>query len=239
MIALDNLITEGQSLLKNLNEHETRYIIKGDLIARIQSLHLRGQFNLKKIDKIVYKEYSNLFSKTYTQEPWSAWNTYIKTELEKCLGFFMAINLLDEKDVIDRSISKVFISHGKFTQYFYKIDSFIKALGLLSVYDVNEPSQGKTINSHIQNLIENSDFYIIIATKETKRNKQNLPNHNVIIEYDRLIQAHSSNLIVLLEKGCAMPSMLQDVIYISMNSQNMDDVLIRIASELKKSGLIN
>jgi len=110
---------------------------------------------------------------------------------------------------------------------------------LIPVYDINEPTQGKNINTHIQTLMSNSDFYIILATKETKRGNQNLPNHNVVIEYDRLVQSEVNNMIVLLEEDCKMPSMLQDIIYLGFNSNSLDEVFIRLSSELHKIGLIN
>lgn len=86
--------------------------------------------------------------------------------------------------------------------------------------------------------MDNSDFYIILATKETERGKQNLPNHNVIIEYDRLLQADKNNLIVLLEDDCKMPTLQQDIIYINFNSNTLDNVFIRIVTELNKPGLL-
>jgi hypothetical protein len=236
---LNALIDEGRLLLAEVTKMEDNTTLRGELISKIKSLHTRGRFYLKKIDKIVFKEYSELFSKTYSSESWIGWNTYIRTELEKCVGIFLAINDLNPEDVIDKTLNKIFISHGSFSPHFYKIESFIKALGLLPVYDVNEPTQGKTVNTHVKDLMDNSDFYIILATKETTRDKQNLPNHNVIIEYDRLIQANQSNIIVLIEEDCKMPSMLQDVIYINFNSNTLDSAFIRIATELNKSGLIN
>jgi hypothetical protein len=236
---LNALIDEGRLLLAEVTKMEDNTTLRGELISKIKSLHTRGRFYLKKSDKIVFKEYSELFSKTYSSESWIGWNTYIRTELEKCVGIFLAINDLNPEDVIDKTLNKIFISHGSFSPHFYKIESFIKALGLLPVYDVNEPTQGKTVNTHVKDLMDNSDFYIILATKETTRDKQNLPNHNVIIEYDRLIQANQSNIIVLIEEDCKMPSMLQDVIYINFNSNTLDSAFIRIATELNKSGLIN
>jgi len=236
---LEDLIKEAKSLQHSVLQIFQKDLITGDLVSKIKSVHIRGRFYLKKIDKVIYKEYSNLFSRTYTNENWTQWNNYIRTELESCIGFLMAINDLNPDEVIDKTLNKIFISHGKFTPYFYKIEAFIKALGLIPIYDINEPSQGKNINSHVTNLIGNSDFYIILATKETIRGKQNLPNHNVLIEYDRLIQAGNSNIIVLLEDDCIMPSMLQDVIYISFNSDTMDTAFIKIANELDKAGLIN
>lgn len=235
---LDSLIEEGKSLLVDF-ENKSKNPVQGELVSRIKSLHIKGNFYLKKIDKKIHEEYSKLFAKTFTDEYWDNWNNYTRTELEKCLGILIGIGSLNPEDVIDKTMNKVFISHGKFTPYFYKIESFIKALGLLPVYDINEPTQGKSVNNHIGTLMENSDFYIILATKETVRGNQDLPNHNVIIEFDRLVQSGNLNLIVLLEDGCKMPSMVQDVIYIGFTTETLADTFIKIASELNRSGLLN
>jgi predicted nucleotide-binding protein len=238
MNSLDALIEEGKLLLSEVTKEDEISTLKGDLISRIKSLHTKGRIHLRKIDKILFKEYSELFSKTYSTESWDSWNTYIRTELEKCIGILLAINSFNPNEVIDKTIGKIFISHGKFTPYFYKIESFIKALGLFPVYDINEPTQGKNLNTHVKELMDNSDFFIILATKETQREKQNLPNHNVVIEYDRLIQANQTNLIVLIEDDCKMPSMLQDIIYISFNSCTLDIAFTKIVTELRRSGIL-
>jgi hypothetical protein len=236
---LQTLIGEAKPLLNEVIKKCNSDVLNGELVSKIKSLHTKGRFYLKKIDKPIFKEYSELFSRTFTSESWDRWNNYIRTEFEKCLGILMAIDSFSPDFVIDKTINKVFISHGRFSPCFYKIESFIKALGLFPIYDINEPSQGKNINTHVQKLFDNSDFYIVLATKETKRDEQNLPNHNVVIEFDRLIQTKQSNVIVLLEEDCKMPSMLQDVIYISFDPNKLEDVFIKIAIELNKSGLLN
>jgi len=236
---LKSLIDDANTLLKELIQKENSHVINGELASKLKSLHTKGRFYLKKVEKPIFNEYCSLLSRTYTNESWVGWNTYLRTEFEKCLGILIAINSFEPEFVLDKSLKKVFISHGKFTPSFYKIESFIKSLGLLPIYDINEPTQGKNINTHVRDLFENSDFYIILATKETKREEQFLPNHNVILEYDRLIQASCNNLIVLIEEDCKMPSMLQDIIYVNFSFNKLDDAFIKIALELNKSGLLN
>lgn len=239
MTSLDSIISEGTSILQNMIKIESNESIRGDIVSRIIALHTQGRFILRKIDKIVFKEYSELFSKTYTSENWDIWNHYLRSQLEKCLGILMAVKNSNPEDIIDTSPKKIFISHGKFPSYFNKIEMFIKALGLIPVFDINEPTQGKTINNHVRSLMDDADFYLILATIETKRGNENLPNHNVIIEYDRLIQSEKHNLLVLMEDDCKMPSMLQDIIYFNFDSGSLDEAFIKVASEFKKSGILN
>lgn len=228
------LISEGSSLLKEMIDNEESNLLRGDIITRVRSLHFKGRFLLKKIDKSIFQEYSNLFSNTYSKDfNWQSWNYYLRTELEKCIGLFRAINEMKVDDVIDKSLRKVFISHGKFTSSFSKLESFIRSLGLTPLYDTNLPSEAKSINTHVDTLISASDFYIILATIETQDKKgKNLPNHNVIIEYDRLIRSGYKNVVVLLENDCKMPSMLQDIIYADFTQESMDYAFIKITAEL-------
>jgi predicted nucleotide-binding protein len=237
---LSELIKEGNQLLKEMQGFE-RKSWQSDLMTRMRALHYKGRFLLKYIDKSIYNEYCNLFSNSFTKD----YNTityciYLKNELEKCVGLFSAIDQLETLQVRDTSLKKVFISHGKFTTAFSKIESFLRSLGIIPIYDTNSPSEAKTINSHVESLISEADFYIILSTIETadKAGKK-MPNHNVIIEYDRLIRMELKNIVILVEDGCTMPSMLQDIIYIPFSDQSMDNAFIKICSELRKSNIIN
>ena len=87
--------------------------------------------------------------------------------------------------------------------------------------------------------MEKSDFYIILASYETTNvSGIKLPNHNVIIEYDRLVQSKIGEMIVLLEEDCVMPSMLQEIIYVPFSKDCMDRAFIKIAVELKNLDLL-
>jgi predicted nucleotide-binding protein len=239
MERLKVLISEGNNLLTEMINNEGD-LLRGDIITRVRSLHLKGRFILRKVDKAIYQEYSNLFSSTFSKEyNWQTWNYYLRTELEKCIGVFRAISEMQTDEIIDKSLRKVFISHGKFTNAFTKLETFIRSLGLVPLYDTNSPSEAKSINTHVNTLISESDFFIILATIETKdKTGKNLPNHNVIIEYDRLMRSECKNVVVLLEKDCKMPSMLQDIIYESFTQESLDNAFIKIASELYKNKMI-
>jgi len=109
----------------------------------------------------------------------------------------------------------------------------------LPIYDINEPTEAKTINKHVASLMEKSDFYIILASHETTNvSGKKLPNNNVIIEYDRLVQSKTDEMIVLLEEDCVMPSMLQELIYVPFSKNCMDLAFIKIAVELKNLDLL-
>jgi predicted nucleotide-binding protein len=239
MKELELLIDEGNKTLSELRYSE-REEFQGELVARIRAIHYKGRFLLRKIDKTIYSEYSELFQSTFSKDyNWVIWNIYLRTELEKCIGLFRAINELNNSEVLDKSLRKVFISHGKFSLSFSKLELFIRSLGLIPLYDTNSPSKAKSINSHVDSLLSEADFYIILATSETKDGSGKvLPNHNVIIEYDRLVRNDVSKMVVLLEKDCKMPSMLQDIIYATFSQDSMDEAFSKIASELHKNDLI-
>lgn len=240
MEELLKLLQIGKELLNKVTCLEFNQPLEGELAASIKSFHVRGRLMLKKIDKITFDEYSNLFAKhSESNFRWDYWKDYMRTELEKCIGILTAISESDPNIILDTSLAKIFISHGKFSPVFEKLEQFIRAIGCIPIYDTSEPSEGRTINEHVNNLIAQADFYIILATYETTDNKGiKLPNHNVIIEYDRLLQLRVDNIIILLEEGCHMPSMLQDVIHSSFDNNCMDKAFIKLAAELNRHGLL-
>jgi hypothetical protein len=240
MNALSNLIEKGNKLLEQVVASSEGRLIEGNLVTEIKSLHIQGRFLLKKIDKVTFQEYSNLFSRHVGDHyDWRNWNHYIKTELESCLGILKAVEEVGIEKALDTSIINIFISHGKFGPAFEKLENFIRALGCSPIYDTEEPTEGRRINEHIEHLFKQADFYIILATIETINEKgENLPNHNVIIELDRLTRSHIDKMLVLCESGCKMPSMVQDVIYAPFESTSMDIAFTKLVAELKRHDLL-
>jgi predicted nucleotide-binding protein len=159
-------------------------------------------------------------------------------ELAKCVGILDAVNNTG-KEALDKSLVHIFISHGKFTPAFSKLELFLRALGSSPIYDTAEPTEGRTINQHVEKLFSEAEFHIILATGETKNEKGDIfPNHNVIIEYDRLLKDKPNEIIVFLETGVKMPSMVQDIIYASFSQECMDDALTKLVRELAGRGLL-
>lgn len=238
-MTLKDLIKEGKGLLIEIVS-KNRDIIAGELPVKIKSLHVKGRYLLKNVDKITFEEYKNLFSVNSDKNmSWDKWNAFLRIELEKCVGIFKAIETIGIDNIKDRSLKKIFISHGKFTPAFTQLEKFIRALNLLPTYDINEPSEGKNINKHVSDLIEKSDFFIILATKDTSNEKGiYLPNHNVTIEFDRLIQLGKNNLVVLREEDCKMPTMQQDIVYSTFKTDNMDEAFIKLASEFVRNDIL-
>jgi predicted nucleotide-binding protein len=239
-MTLNDLIEEGVALLNKILPIMFHDEVSGVDATNIKSLHVRGRILLKDIDNITYEEYKSLFSLVRSHETrWEQWNAYLRTELEKCIGILKAVQIVGIENIKDKSIKTVFVSHGKFSPAFTKLESYLRALNLFPVYDTNEPSEGKTINKHVSDLFGKADFYIILATKETSNDKGIcLPNHNVTIEFDRLFQLGKGNMVVLLEDGCKLPSMHQDVIYANFSLDTMDNAFIKLASEFVRHDIL-
>ena len=240
MEELSKLLEIGKELMNKVISLGPNQPIGGELAASIKSFHVRGRLMLKKIDKVTFDEYSNLFANHAGPNfKWYDWKDYMGTELEKCIGILTAIDASDPNIILDTSVAQIFISHGKFSPVFEKLEQFIRAIGCIPIYDTSETTQGQTINTHVNNLISQADFYVILATCETTNDKGiKLPNHNVIIEYDRLVQLKVNKIIILLEEGCKMPSMFRDVIYSTFNNNCMDKAFIKLAAELNRHGLL-
>ena len=239
-MTIEELIKEGLLLLEMTKPYEQDNPLPGLIVATIKSLHLRGRYLIKNCDRITYDEYKSLFSyeKTYDLE-WRKWSQYVCRDLQKMVGILQAINIIGLDNLKEKNIKHIFISHGKFTAHFQKLETFVRAFGIIPIYDTNEPSEGKTINKHVSDIMDKADFYLILATKETQNERGViLPNHNVTIELDRLVQLGKKNIVVLLENECKMPSMNQDIIYVSFNELSMDNAFIKIISEFINQNIL-
>ena len=171
MTSISKLVAEASQILAEIEEANSDDITS-DQATRAYSLHTRGMFLLQKIDKPTYQRYCTFFSKTHDQVGnWQDWNYYIKSELEKCLGVLHAVETSGAK-ALDKSVAKVFISHGEISPAFNKLVGFLHALGCLPLYDTVHPTQGKTINQLVGKLFSEADFYVILATGETKRRRK-------------------------------------------------------------------
>lgn len=243
MLDLATLVNKGTGLLTLVEEASRSGSMPPGTMADIKSLHVQGRFLLRKIDKLTNKEYDALFSAILDPGA-EEFNGYVeanywRSELGKCVGILKAVLEAGTAEALDRTMAKIFISHGKFSGAFTKVEKFIRALGMLPIYDSEVPTGGKTINEHVHTLIANADFHIVLAKHETTDEAgRKLPNHNVIIEYDRLVETGSRNLIVFLEDECNMPAMLQDVIYVAFTEVSMDNAFTKLAAELKKQHLL-
>ncbi len=243
MVDLDELIQKGEELLeKSLSISLTGNAIQGKLVAEFKAFHIQGRFALRKIDKKTLTEYDELFRSNVdssTRDNYISYNNYLQNNLENCLGILMAVRASGIEEALDRSLVNIFISHGIFSPSFRKLEAFVRALGMIPIYDDTEPTGAATINEHVHSLFSESDFYVILAKKETTRGDgMALPNHNVIIEFDRLVQLGKENLIVLLEDGCKMPSMQQDIIYVGFPEDCMDTAFTKLCSELVRHDLL-
>ena len=240
MEKLKALIEKAESLLNKIDSYDSGKALEGEVASEIKSIHVQGRLLIKNVDKFTLEEYSNLFSRQPNgYYDWYIWKNFNLIEFEKCIGILKAIYEVGPEIAIDKSKTNIFISHGKFNPAFANLETFIRAIGCFPIYDINEPTDGKTINQHVSLLMEKAAFYIVLVSFETTNvSGTKLPNHNVIIEYDRLVQSKIDTMIVFLEEGCTMPSMLQEVIWVPFTERCMDKAFIKLAAELKAHNLL-
>jgi len=236
---LEQLVSAAESTLRTLQNADRNEFVKNPILSEVYSIHAHGRLLLRGIDRDIYRTYCDLFSKSIPDHyAWTTWNAYLLDQFQRCVGILKMVQKAGPEVARDRTAAKVFISHGKFGPAFTKLETFIHAIGCLPVYDVDEPTAGRTINQHVQHLFEVSDFYVILASAETTRaDGTKLPNHNVTIELDRLQRDKIDRMLLLVEDGCAMPSMLQDVIRASFTAECMDQGFTKLAAELTRLGL--
>lgn len=237
---LEVLIARAEGVLRQVTSGERRELIKATVLSDIYEIHATGRLLLRGIDRRTYDSYSALFAaspgSTYA---WDVWNAYVIDQFQRCISVLRTVSRVGSGLARDITAAKVFISHGKFGPTFTKLEAFIRAIGCLPVYDVEEPTAGRTINQHVQHLFEEADFFVVLAAAETTNaDGTRLPNHNVMVELDRLQRERIDRMLLLVESGCKMPSMLQDVIWQSYTADCMDQAFTKLAAELTRLALI-
>jgi hypothetical protein len=185
-MALSALVSEAEATLQKLTDLDREQFVNSRLLTTVYRIHAHGRVLLRGIDRETYRTYCELFSASPAQQSrayaWPEWNAYILDQFNRCIGILAMVDQAGWKIARDTTASRIFVSHGKFTTAFKKLETFIRALGCIPVYDVEEPTAGKTINKHVERLFETSDFYVILATAETENaDGTKLPNHNVTL----------------------------------------------------------
>lgn len=239
MLSLEELLAWGTQLQDQVERIYEDQPLPSAIASKIKSFQVQGNLILRKVDRPTREEFASLFARSRSELPqWESYNFFLKEQLDKAVGILMAVQG-SGKESLDTTQVRVFISHGKFTPASTKLETFLRALACLPLYDSDEPTEGRTINQFVEKLFAESDFYTILATGETTNDRgERLPSHNVMIEFDRLVKTDQHRMIVLLEDGVKMPSMVQDVVRHGFTQECMDGAFTQLVRELNRNNLL-
>ena len=140
------------------------------------------------------------------------------------------MNCLDEPDPPERIFGdKIFIVHGHDEGAKHKIARFIEDLDLTATILDEQPSRGQTIIDKFEAHADEAGFAIVLLTaddvgapkKDQKDNLKSRARQNVILELGYFFaQLGRGRVCVLYEEGVELPSDIQGVIYVPLDSAN-------------------
>ena len=109
--------------------------------------------------------------------------------------------------------SKVFIGHGRSDSWRAVKDFVEQELGLEVEEFERQPVVGRQIKDRLEEMFQNAGWAILVATPDDSSNSE--PRLNVIHELG-FAQGRLGweNAIILLEKGCQLPSNLEGTVYL-------------------------
>ncbi|MBI4299289.1 MAG: nucleotide-binding protein [Chloroflexi bacterium] len=134
---------------------------------------------------------------------------------------------------------KVFIAHGGTPPALKKLKEFLEALGVRAIIAEDEPSEGRSVDDHVTWCMDQSDCYVVLATKDHVKGDKVYAAENVYIEIGRFQERKPNRVIYLLEEGASFPSNIVQKVWEKFTSENMERAFIKVAKELRAFGLLH
>ena len=135
---------------------------------------------------------------------------------------------------------KAFIAHGGKSEVRDKLCQFLTALGVTPLIVEEQPSEGRSVGENVDWYARQADCAIILATKGDIDGKTGrfIPRGNVLIEIGKSQELFKDRIIYLLQAGARLPTNISEKVRARFTTQNMDNAFIKIATELRKFGIL-
>jgi predicted nucleotide-binding protein len=162
------------------------------------------------------------------------------TGLITCVEAVLASNSSKPFETSQRIItpSNIFISHGKQSEALNLLTNFIRALGLIPVVVMDQPSQGMSLDDKINSYLGTCKSAIILATGDDKVDDIFQPRQNVIHEIGLVQQLLTNKITYLLEMDSEFPSNISPKVYERFSDDNLSKAFIAIARDLRSFGIL-
>lgn len=143
----------------------------------------------------------------------------------------------NNSEIKQPSTKKIFIGHGHNTNAVKQLEGILTMFNIPFKNATTESNKGRPISEKVKETMHECSSGIFLLTKEeeTKDKDGNiihLPNSNVINELTIATYAYNNKFIILKEEGVKMPTNMQDLAYISFNSDELTVKGIDILKEL-------
>ncbi|HKC62439.1 MAG TPA: TIR domain-containing protein [Pyrinomonadaceae bacterium] len=136
--------------------------------------------------------------------------------------------------------SNIFISHGRKSNALDLVEDFIRALGLIPVIVMNQPSQGMSVDTKVSAYMKACVSAIVLATGDDKVEGSTFyqPRQNVIHEIGLAQQMLTNRITYLLEENTEFPSNITPKVYERFTRDNLSTSFIAIVRDLKAFGVL-
>jgi len=136
---------------------------------------------------------------------------------------------------IGREKPKVFIAHGGLSPALFRVRDFLSILGAEPVIVEDLPSMGMAVDDKVEYYLGQADCAIILATSDEGKPTA---RQNVIHEIGLAQSKFPNRIVYLLEDGVEFPSNIHPRVWERFNQDNMENVFMRIATELGAFGIL-
>ena len=136
--------------------------------------------------------------------------------------------------------ANIFISHGRESKALDLLNNFIRAIGLIPVIVMEQPSQGMSLDDKVIAYMQTCAAAIILATGDDKvEGGEHLqPRQNVIHEIGIAQQVLTNRITYLLEEGTEFPSNIAPKVYERFTNNNLSKAFIAIVRDLRAFGIL-
>ena len=136
--------------------------------------------------------------------------------------------------------ANIFISHGKESEALNLLNNFIRAIGLIPVIVMEQPSQGMSLDDKVIAYMRTCAAAIILATGDDKVEGSEYlqPRQNVIHEIGIAQQVLTNRITYLLEEGTEFPSNIAPKVYERFFKDNLSKAFIAIVRDLRAFGIL-
>ncbi len=146
--------------------------------------------------------------------------------------------LTDVKKQTPRPKAKIFISHSGETPAFYRLDRFLRDLGVEPVVAEWLPFKGRTVPDHVKGAMEGCVVAVVFATKADQVGGRSQPGRGALIETGILQARFEERVVYLVEEGAEFGPMADNFARESFTQDCLERAFHRIVVELKSHGLI-
>lgn len=166
--------------------------------------------------------------------------SYYERGIKEILQKYEILGVEEKATITAELPPKAFIAHGGDSPALSKLKSFLEALGVKPLVVEEQPSEGRSVGENVDYYARQADCAIILATKGDvdARTGGFIPRGNVLMETGKLQEIFKDRIIYLLQAGTKFPTNISEKVRERFTSQNMDNAFIKIATELRKFGIL-